>query len=228
MPTKNSQKKVAVVIGATGNLGTAIVEALTKAGYEVDKTWTGEKRPDASLAASYKNLPKRIDMAVYVAGINLVKPVQEITEEEWDKVMGVNLKGAFFFAQGAFEGLKAARGTLVTISSMNARYPYPNRSAYTTSKAGIEGLTRELAIEWGQYGISTHSIRLGPLTKLMKTTTTNAIALEAARKRMLQQTLIPPEAIGEYIVDIGKGTAKWITGSVVDFEGGFTLNAYPL
>ena len=72
-------KKVAVVIGATGNLGLAIVEALKKAGYEVDKTWTSANHPDARLPASYSNIPSHIDMAVYAAGINLVKPVQEIS-----------------------------------------------------------------------------------------------------------------------------------------------------
>ncbi len=223
-----SGKKNAVVIGATGNLGKAIVESLQKAGYKVDKTWTSTDRPDASLASSYAKLPKHIDMTVYAAGINLVKPIQEITEKEWDEVMGVNLRGAFLFARAAFEGLQAARGTFVTISSMNARYPYPNRAAYTASKAGIEGLTRQLAVEWGPYGISTHSIRLGPLNKLMRTTKANPLMLEATKKRLLHHELIPPEAVGDYIVTLGDGRAKWISGSVIDFEGGFTLNAYPL
>ncbi len=223
-----SGKKIAVVIGATGNLGKAIVEALKKAGYKIDKTWTGADRPDASIASSYSKLPRRIDMAVYAAGINLVKPIQEITEKEWDDVINVNLKGAFLFARAAFEGLKDAEGTFVTISSMNARYPYPNRVAYTASKAGIEGLTRQLAVEWGQFGISTHSIRLGPLNKLMKTTKANPLILEATKKRLLHHELIPPEAVGDYIVTLGEGRAKWINGSVIDFEGGFTLNAYPL
>lgn len=224
----SSGKKTAVVIGATGNLGKAIVESLKKAGYSVDKTWTRADHPDASLASSYSKLPKRIDMAVYAAGINLVKPIHEITEKEWDEVMGVNLRGAFLFARAAFDGLKSARGTFVTISSMNARYPYPNRAVYTASKAAIEGLTRQLAVEWSPSGISTHSIRLGPLNKLMKTTKANPLMLEATKKRLLNHELIPPEAVGDYIVTLGDGRSQWINGSVVDFEGGFTLNAYPL
>lgn len=224
----SSEKKVAVVIGATGNLGLAIVAALKKAGYEVDKTWNNPNHPDATLASSYSNLPSRIDMAVYAAGINLVKPVQEVTEEEWDNVMGVNLRGAFLFARAAYEGLKAAKGTFVTISSMNSLHPYPNRIAYATSKTALEGLTRELAVEWGQYGISTHSIRLGPLNKLMKTTKANPVILEATKKRLLHHELIPPEAVADYIVSLGDGKSKWVTGSVIDFDAGFTINAYPL
>jgi len=220
--------KTAVIIGATGNLGSAIAKALRKAGYAVDATWTGKNHPDATLASSYEHLPKKIDMAVYAAGINAVKPVHELTEEEWDNVMNVNLRGAFLFARAAFPGLKAARGTFVTISSMNSLFPYPNRAVYTTSKAGLEGLTRQLSVEWAEHGINTHSIRLGPLNKLMKATKVNPILLEAIKKRLPQHELIPPEAVADYIVTLGAGRAQWISGSVIDFDAGFTLNIYPL
>lgn len=221
-------KKTAVVIGATGNLGSAIVVALERAGYEIDRTWTSADHPDATFASSYANLPPRIDMAVYAAGINVIKPIHELTEQEWDEVMNVNLRGAFLFARAAFASLKAARGAFVTISSMNAVAPYPNRAAYSTSKAAIEGLTKQLAVEWGEHGISTHAIRLGPLNKLMRTTKANPAILEATKKRLPQHELIPPEAVADYIVALGKGIAPWVTGAVIDFDAGFTLNAYPL
>lgn len=235
MAHKKSGKKTAVVIGATGNLGLAIVSALKKAGYEVDKTWTGAGHPDATKASSYKNLPSRIDLAVYAAGTNTVKPVHELTEKEFDTVMDVNMRGAFLFARAAFAGLKAARGTFVTISSINSVFPYPNRAAYCTSKAALEGLTRQLAVEWGEHGVSTHSIRLGPLDKLMKATTANATnpaALEgiltAIKRRMPHHELIPPEAVADYVVYLSEGGAQWVTGAVIDFDAGYTLNIYPL
>ena len=221
-------KKTAVVIGATGNLGSAIVQKLKDAGYEIDKTWIEANHPDATKIVSYANLPVHIDMAIYAAGINLVKPVHEITDEEWEQVMKVNVTGAFYFARSAFNGLKGARGTFVTITSMNARTPYPNRAAYSASKAALEGLTRELAVEWGEYGISTHAIRLGPLNKLMKTTKVNPLMLEATKKRLPQHELIPAEAVGDYIVALGSGIAPWVTGAIIDFDAGFPLNAYPL
>lgn len=223
-----STKKTAVVIGATGNLGSAIVTGLERAGYKIDQIWTSVNHPDATRASSYANLPPCIDMAVYAAGINLVKPVHELTEQEWDEVMNINVRGAFLFARAAFIGLKAARGTFVTISSMNAVFPYPNRAAYCTSKAALEGLTRQLSVEWGEYGISTHSIRLGPLNKLMKTTKANPVIFEAIKKRLPQHELIPPKAVADYIVGLGAGGATWVTGSVIDFDAGFTLNIYPL
>ena len=228
-------KKKAVVIGATGNLGSAIVAALEKAGYEIDKTWIGAGHPDATLPSSYANLPSRINLAVYAAGTNVVKPVHELTEKEWDEVMDVNVRGAFLLARAAFQGLKAARGTFVTISSINSVFPYPNRALYCTSKAALEGLTTQLAVEWGKHGISTHCIRLGPLSKLMKATTANAkdpAALEgiltAIKRRMPAHELIPPEAVAAYIVHLAGGGARWVTGAVIDFDAGYTLNIYPL
>lgn len=223
-----SAKKNAVVIGATGNLGSAIASALRDAGYEVDATWTDPQRPDAASSASYVNMPKHIDVAVYAAGINLVKPVHEITDEEWDKMMGTNLTGAFYFARAAFEGLKAAKGIFVTISSMNSLFPYPNRAAYSTTKAGIEGLTRQLGVEWGEHGITTHSIRLGPLSKLMKTTTVNPKMLDAVKKRLPLHTLIEPEVVASYILWLAKDGRTATTATVTDFDGGYTANAAPV
>jgi NAD(P)-dependent dehydrogenase (short-subunit alcohol dehydrogenase family) len=228
-------KKVAVVIGATGNLGSAIVATLENAGYEVDQLWVSKDHPDASSAKSYMKLPSRIDLAIYAAGINVVKPVHELAESEFDKVMNVNVRGAFLFAKAAFSGLKLSKGVFVTISSINSVFPYPNRIAYCTSKAALEGLTTQLAVEWGEYGISTHCIRLGPLERLMKSTVANASnpsalegILEAVRKRMPQHALIPAEAVANYILTLGNGSAQWVTGAVINFDGGYTRNIYPL
>lgn len=225
-----SEQKTAVVIGATGNLGSAIVEALRAEGYAIDETWTGSDRPDATKASSYADLPPRIDMAVYAAGTSVVKPIQELTEKEWSEVMDVNVNGAFLFARAAYEALKKAKGTFVAISSMNSMHPYPKRAPYTTSKAAIEGLVRQLAIEWGNDGISTHAIRLGPLNKLMKVVKpfANPVMLEATKKRLPQHELIPAEAVASYIAWLGAGNAQWVTGAVIDFDAGFSLNAYPL
>ncbi len=225
----NTHKKTAVVIGATGNLGKAIVEVLQRDGYEVDPTWIKENHPDSTLAEAYANIPEVIDLAVYAAGINLVQPIHEVHEMDWDDVMNVNFRGAYLFAKYALPGLKKAQGDFITISSINSRFPYPNRAGYAASKAALEGLTRQLAIEWAPHNISTLSIRLGPLNKLMGTTVAPPEQLEATKKRMPQHELIPPEAVAEYIAAIrGKGLVKWMTGSVVDFDAGFTLNAFPL
>lgn len=224
-----SERKTAVVIGGTGNLGGAICESLRKRGFDLDPVWLTADRPDATKAASYAKLPKKIHAAIYVAGINIVEPVEKLTEEQWDRVMDVNLKGAFFFAQGALAGLKAAApSTFVTISSIMATHPYPNRAAYASAKAGIEGLTKVLAVEWGQYGIASHSIRLGHLEGLMKSTPPNPKLLAAVKERTPLKRLIQPQQVAEYVGWLVDGGSSAVSGSVLTFDPAYTINRWPL
>ncbi|MDP2815961.1 MAG: SDR family oxidoreductase [Rectinemataceae bacterium] len=221
--------KHAVVVGATGNLGKAVCVALENAGFTIDPVWRGEDHPDATLAASYDSLPDKIDLAVYLAGVNAVEDTQNLPEEIWDRVVDTNLKGAFLFAKAAYPKMVAAgSATFIGISSINALHPYPKRAAYAASKAGLEGLIRELAVEWGEVGIATHAIRLGHLEGLMKSTKANPALLDAVRARTPSHTLVPPEAVGEYIAWIGNSRARYLSGSVIDFDPAYTLNRWPL
>ncbi len=93
------KKRNAVVIGATGNLGSVIARVLVDDGFTVDPVWLSADHPDATNPAAYKNLPSEIHCAVYVPGINIVKKTTELTLEEWNRVLAVNLTGAFLFAK---------------------------------------------------------------------------------------------------------------------------------
>ena len=221
--------KTAVVIGATGNLGSAVCKQLKKAGYEIDKTWSSAKHPDATKAESYANLPSKIDAAIYLAGINVVEKAEKLTEEQWDKVMDVNLKGAFLFAKAAFPAMKAAKqATFVVISSIMATHPYPNRLAYTTAKSALEGFTRNLGVEWGKHGIYTNCIRLGHLAGLMKSTPPNPKLLNAVKKNTPDKSLVDPNDVAKYITWLAEGGSKSMTGTVTDFDNAYTLNRWPL
>lgn len=228
MKTQNDTK-TAVIIGATGNLGQAIVKALKEAGYRLDPLWLMESHPDATKAESYKNLPDTIDLAVYLPGLNIVKKTEDLKEEEWDRVMGVNLKGAFLFAKAAFPAMKkSGNATFVVISSIMVTHPYPMRLAYASSKAALEGLTRELAVEWGSYGISTHAIRLGHLSGLMKSTPASPGLLDAVKRKTPSGQLIEPSDVAKYIIWLAEGGARSVSGSITDFDPAYTLNRWPL
>jgi NAD(P)-dependent dehydrogenase (short-subunit alcohol dehydrogenase family) len=226
---KEKHMKTAVIVGATGNLGSAIVKVLEEAGYQIDPVWNSPDHPDATKASSYKNLPDTIDLAVYAPGLNIVKNTESLTEEEWDNVMNVNLKGAFLFAQAAFPAMKkSGNATFVAISSIMVTHPYPYRVAYTASKAALEGLTRTLAVEWGQYGIRAQSIRLGHLSGLMKTTKTNPQLLEAVKKNTPEGYLIPASDVASYVLWLAEGGSKAVNGGVIDFDPAYTINRWPL
>lgn len=221
-------KKVAVVVGAGGNLGTAVCSFLSEIGYEIDSTFVGANRPDVRSPDAFSKLPSRIDAAIYLAGINVTEPCSQLSDEKWDQVLDVNLKGAFRFAKAAYQGLKSTGGTFVTISSIMATHPYPNRIAYASAKAGLEGLTRTLAVEWGNDGISTHCIRLGHLEGLMKTTPSNPLLLEKAREHSPLKRLIAPNEVARYIGWLVDGGSKAVSGSVIDFDPAYTINRWPL
>lgn len=221
--------KTAVVVGATGNIGKAVCKALSEAGYALDPVWTDSNHPDATKAESYSKLPKKIDTAVYLAGVNRVAKAEELTEQVWDEVMNVNLRGAFLFAKQAFPALKAAgRSCLITVSSIMVTHPYPGRLPYATAKAGLEGMMRALAVEWGQYGIATHALRLGHISGLMKTTVTNPALLDAVKQHTPLHKLILPEEVASYIVWLAQGGCHSVSGSVVDFDPAYTINRWPL
>ena len=107
-------------------------------------------------------------------------------------------------------------------------HPYPYRSAYASSKSGLEGLTRALAVEWGRYKISTHCIRLGHLSGLMKTTPSNPQLLEAVRLLTPSKKLIDPIDVAKYILWLAEDGSKSVSGSVIDFDPAYTINRWPL
>jgi NAD(P)-dependent dehydrogenase (short-subunit alcohol dehydrogenase family) len=222
-------RKTAVIVGATGNLGKATCDALEAVGYEIDPVWRSAERPDAALASSYESLPKKIHFAAYLAGVNVVEDTQNLSEADWGRVLATNLTGAFLFAKAAFPALAAAgQSAFVGISSINTMHPYPRRAAYAASKAGLEGLIRELAVEWGGHGIATHCIRLGHLEAFMRTTKPNPAFLDAVKAHTPSGELIPAEAVAGYMAWLATGGARYISGSVIDFDPAYTINRIPL
>jgi len=222
-------KKNAVVVGATGNIGKAVVKRLSQEGYSIDKTWLASNHPDVRSESSYNALPKKIHLAVYLAGITHSDATEELTEEKWDEVMDINLKGAFLFAKAAFPAMKAAgQSAFIAMSSINATHPYPRRVAYAASKAGIEGMIRELAIEWGMHGIATHGIRLGHLSAVMNSSIMNSKALAAVKEKTPSGKLIPPEAVASYIAWLAEGNSQYVSGSIIDFDPAYVINRNPL
>jgi NAD(P)-dependent dehydrogenase (short-subunit alcohol dehydrogenase family) len=221
--------KTAVVVGATGNLGQAICKQLQQAGFMVDPQWLMATRPDVRHAEAYTHLPEKIDMAIYLAGYNHVSKAEDLSETDWDKVLDINLKGAFLFAKAAFPALKAAaHASFVVVSSIMVTHPYPGRIAYAAAKAGLEAMTRTLAVEWGQYGIATHALRLGHIDGLMKSTTTAPGLLDAVKSHSPLGQLITPEEVASYMLWLAQGGCQSISGSVIDFNPGYTINRWPI
>ncbi len=166
----------------------------------------------------------RIDILVNNAGVIIRKKAIETSEEEWDRVMDVNLKGVFFTSQSvAREMIKKRSGKIINISSINGVIGSDERASYTASKAGVINLTRTLAAEWAEYGINVNAI--GPtylLTPLTKSLFENEDFKEKYFERQPMQRIGRPEDILGAIIYLASSASDLVTGHTLMVDGGWT------
>ena len=160
-------------------------------------------------------------------------PVEEVDPEEWDKVVKVNLTAAFDVARIAIPHLKRSpAGVIITMSSVAGRLGWANRSPYCTTKWGLIGLTKTLAIELGRYGIRANAILPGAVdgSRVRAAAENRARALgrpvdEVMRDAMAGQSikaLVDPRDIAALAVFLASDSAKTISGQAIPIDGDST------
>lgn len=166
----------------------------------------------------------RIDTLVNVAGVNRRKPALELTEEDYDFILDINLKGAFLLSRAVGRHMVARRsGNQINIASLNSDRPLKNVLPYAVSKAGIAHMTRSLAVEWGAAGIRVNAIAPGfvltDLTrKLWSEPTMQAWGFANTPLQRLGQ---PEDMVGAALFLASHG-ASFMTGQTIYVDGGFT------
>lgn len=149
-----------------------------------------------------------------------VGPLIELNEQQWDAVVGLNLKWTFFAAQAAARVMHRG-GSIVNISSRSGSQPNPMTGHYGAAKAGIDNLTATMAVEWGHLGIRVNAIAPGAVL-----TEEPAAALDRPSRRRRQVETIPlhrlgsPADIGALCVYLASDEAAWLTGEVIQVTGG--------
>ena len=166
----------------------------------------------------------RIDVLVNNAGVNIPMSALEFTEDAWDNVLDVNLKGLFFMSQRvAKEMVKQRGGKIVNIASQNGVVGYYKRAAYCSSKAGVVNLTRVLAIEWAEHGINVNAV--GPtfiLTPLTQSTFDDPVLREDLLKRIPLGRVGQPEDVAGAVVFLASPASDLVTGHTLLVDGGWT------
>ena len=167
-----------------------------------------------------------LDILVNNAGIRRRAPALEVTESDWDAVLDTNLKGAFFGAQAAARlMLPQGFGRIIGVASQFALVGAPQRAAYCASKAGLANLTRVLALEWAQYGITVNAIGPGPTTTpgLLEADPRDADAVQAelSVKMPLGRRMDADELVGAAIY-LASDSAAATTGHLLVVDGGWT------
>ena len=167
-----------------------------------------------------------IDILVNNAGINITQDAVDVTEEAWDKVLGINLKGVFFCAQAVGRVMiKQKSGRIINISSQTGAVAIPKRAAYCASKGGVNQLTKLLALEWAPFGVNVNAV--AP-TFLETPFTENMFRNEAFYKYCLDN--IPLGRIGKpadvtgAVIYLASPASALVTGHVLAVDGGWTIH----
>lgn len=211
-----------------GNTRTAVETASHESCRTAVVDVTDAKRV-ASFVEEVAKTAGRIDILVNTAGGvagQTMKPVEEVSDEEWRKIFAINLDGAFHFTRAVAPQMKArGSGAIVNISSGAGRsYSLTGVQAYASAKAGLIGFTRQTAMELGQYGIRVNSIAPG-FIRSNPTTEKQWEAMGPAGQQdfvnsVALRRLGKPEEIARAVVFFASDDASYVTGQTISVDGG--------
>ncbi len=243
--------KVAIVTGGARGIGQAIALLFAREGAEVavvaahqetaEKT-ANEIKSSGSKAIAIKanvsdsaqvnkmveltlNTFGRIDILVNNAGIFSAGPSEHLTEEQWDRILDIDLKGVFLCAQAAARVMiKQRAGKILNISSILGISGAPDRAAYSASKAGVIMLTKALAVDWAKHGIYVNCIAPGYVKteQIAERIREGAYSEDAIANRTLLKRMADPSDIAKAALFLVSDDANYITGQTLVVDGGWT------
>lgn len=169
----------------------------------------------------------KLDILVNNAGMERHAPFWEVTESDYDMVLNVNLKGAFFAAQALVQHLIETKrpGKIINISSVHEDLPFPNFAPYCLSKGGMKMMARDLAVELGPLGITINNVAPGAIETPINTKLLNdAEKLGALLQNIPLNRLGKSEDVASLVAFLASDEANYITGSTFVVDGGLLWN----
>ena len=239
--------KIALITGATRGIGRAIADVFIEAGANIILTGTDQSEIDQlntenekkaikwlmadfstpdSIVSFINELKKMdsIDICVNSAGINIIKPFYEISNEEYQRLMSINLSAPFSIVQNLIPNMKKQNyGRIVNIASIWSQISKSGRTLYTTSKTGLVGFTRSMAVEHASSNILVNAVSPGfTLTELTKQSLSKDEMKELSRQIPMVRFAEPNE-IAKTVLFLCSDLNTYITGQNITIDGGFTL-----
>ncbi len=209
-------EKVVEEIKAQGNEAIAIECDISK-----------EQDVDNLIAKTIQKWGK-LDILVNNAGIAEFKPFLEITEQEWDRTIDINLKGYFLCSKAAAKEMaKQKKGIIVNIGSVamgQVGIAFPNLVHYVSSKGGIAGMTEALALDLAQYNIRVNAIAPGAIdTPMVDPIKADKAGLEGLLQRIPMKRMGNPEEISKAVLFLSSDLSSYMTGAVIPVDGGWLV-----
>lgn len=243
--------KVALVTGGTRGLGYQMSIALAQAGANIAIAGRGldAARASASQVASatgrktqafavdVTNLAQvqklvadveaslgPVDILVNSAGINIRGNAHELSEEDWDSVIDINLKGTFFCSRTVGPGMVARKwGRVINMGSILSVIAIPGRAPYASAKAGVANLTKVLALEWAGTGVTANAICPGPFgTDMNKTLMNDPVKYAEFIKQLPIGRFGELHELNGAVVYLASDASSFMTGSLMFIDGGWT------
>jgi 3-hydroxybutyrate dehydrogenase len=253
--------RCAIITGSTSGIGLGIARSFAAAGAHVmlnglpspnaEATRQGIERDydvmaafssaDMSLPAQIRDMFEtavarfgKVDILVNNAGIQHVEAIEAFPPEKWDQIIAINLSAAFHAIRAAVPGMKARNwGRIINIASAHALVASPFKSAYVAAKHGIVGLTKTVALETAEHGITVNAICPGyvltplvekqiPETARARMLTEEQVVRDVLLKAQPTHRFVTTEEIGALAVFLSTDCARSITGAALPVEGGWT------
>ena len=168
----------------------------------------------------------RLDILVNNAAGNFYYPAEQLSDNQWKAVLEIDLFGTFYCTRAAQPYLKENGGTITSISMTLHRNGWVGMAPACSAKAGIDALTRTLALEWARFGIRVNAIAPGPIvTEGVQKAFAMGGSFEDFKHTIPLGRAGEPEEIGNMIAFLASDAGSWITGSIVTMDGGEGLSA---
>lgn len=246
--------KVAIVTGSSQGIGRGIAERFAREGASVVINYSRNPEPAHEALAEVQSMGASglmlkadlgnvgeirklvadtiahfggVDILVNNAGVEKRAAFWDVTEEDYDTVLDVNLKGVFFATQAVVRHLREAKkpGKVVTVSSVHEELPFPNFAAYCASKGGVKMLTRNLAIELAPLGIHVNAVAPGATeTPINRALLNDPKKLGPLLEHIPLGRLGQPDDVAGVVAFLASSEADYVTGSTYFVDGGLTWN----